>query len=434
MNQDLVKKYRKELKPSINEVKSFIKKPSINNLFKLSDKSLITLVASIILIVVTPISLVGVAIRSINNTSYCKDLREQNVKISSVYNDQGEIRINGYVPNTKIPKVFLDNKELSLDIGLGYDSGNNGHIYDYVTSGHKYDERGICQDLKIGVYDFSIYFDNSNFADAETLILQGNNYQITYNLKTDEQSVKFGKPKAINTENNKEDNADSNSTKKKALDITSLEVTSLIYPKRNRSDMSESSMFVYEDTTIDKIGHDYLMYNALLETKETYSSDGMTAYFSARELKSNFQKIFGPDANYEDKDFAAGGCGGQTIYNATHLRYENSVGCGGVTSYSWQNITKLYKAESLGDEIYTYFYVQPYIEDNMNYGNYYLFKRENSNNYNASDYSSVNITGYDKKVSSKKEIEDNLTNADTYQFTFKKQSDGKYYFISGKWQ
>ncbi|MCL1839889.1 hypothetical protein FWF89_02750 [Candidatus Saccharibacteria bacterium] len=248
-------------------------------------------------------------------------------------------------------------------------------------------------------------------------------------------------------------NADSEQTEDSDtvhLDINSSTVSSLIYPAGNYHNGLAIS-WNYKSVSVKTMGRRFMMESAaridgLMEKSyESANEYGTGYYVSAMELEKNFKKVFGPDTEYKNGDVVAGdSCFGLSGYVSSKNAYFVPTACGGDRSWRWYNQTRLYKAEQKGDEVYTYFYVQPYINDYCAPDDY-LYKREKDNDKDyLGEANSANNwcpapKNYLKKIASDK-VESTINammdraEVDTYKFTFKKQSDGKYYFYSGVWK
>ncbi len=241
------------------------------------------------------------------------------------------------------------------------------------------------------------------------------------------------------------------------LDINSSTVKDLIYPKINFEGYNFLS-WVYKNISVYD-GREWMMLSASngIGTKK---EDGKFS-ISSSDMMKNFVKMFGPDIYYSDAPLSLSCL--KFIFDSKTFNTEYEATCknGAAGFYDWSyedwsNEVKLYKAEQKNDEIHTYFYVQPYIKgpniidkgylerDNETW---YLFKRQiafpmfmdmDSENGNSSISESGKVY-YIKKLSkttAKNDIQNmmNSGEVDTYRFTFKKQSDGNYYFYSGNWE
>lgn len=220
----------------------------------------------------------------------------------------------------------------------------------------------------------------------------------------------------------------------KQIDINSEEVKNLIYPTYNRNTIP---YWEYKDITIENLGLLNMVRDSIkaLEPTSTDNKNNIK-YYSASKIQENFHKIFGPDTIFTNYDII----GEETCEGATYNNEDNTYSiseCNNTTeNNNWDYIVKLYKAEQDDKNIYVYYYVQPYYcSDELGC---YLFDRQTNGILNAGG----EVVGYTKKFDdkvTKQQIEEevnkmiNNEQVDTYKFTFKKQSDNKYYFYSGEW-
>lgn len=236
---------------------------------------------------------------------------------------------------------------------------------------------------------------------------------------------------------------DTNTTKE--VEINSELVQNLVYPtvKSNISGVKQG--FVLADVSINDYSRDDKMMIAQSYPKVLDgdmdgvcpdNSNAACIYYSASDIKDNYLKMFGPDDNYTDGDVKGCGCGCIGKYYKDENKYEEKqFGCGGAfETTSYEN--KIYKAEVVEDYLYVYSNsIITYY--NAQLGKLYIFTSDNSyNSYITSgDDSKVEyIINNESETQSKLEELINSGKANTYIWTFKKQSDGKYYYYSSKWQ
>ena len=123
-------------------------------------------------------------------------------------------------------------------------------------------------------------------------------------------------------------------------------------------------------------------------------------------------------------------------YNEKDNTYTSSSGCGGDSCDFKDVVSKIYKAEKDPNEEYIYVYsytqkVEGKCDSNFETIETYLVDKNDTKTKtlyteDAGQYS-------EKYKSTINEMIDNKE-VETYKWTFKKQSDGKYYFYSGEWQ
>ena len=215
------------------------------------------------------------------------------------------------------------------------------------------------------------------------------------------------------------------------ISINSDIIKNLIYPKVNSiSSGSGSGKWEWIDSDYKSLGREMMMDSAA----QKFILKNQMSNFSilATDLKENYTKIFGPDTEYKDGKIADDlACSRLGKYDEIKKEYPIMTQCGGLALEVRYEI-RMYKANKTDNEIQTYFYVQPYIEGFESDTKIYLLDK----------ITKAELTNWDKiikdkkTVSSEEEIKEMVKNGEvaTYMFTFKKQSDGNYYFQSGKWQ
>lgn len=244
-----------------------------------------------------------------------------------------------------------------------------------------------------------------------------------------------------NNDNNIKENDTSNEQKEenviKEISINDSLITSLVYPKDDVIGIGHKSAknWYYKNITIDTFGRTNMMQNAAydLESKHVYDENGTAVnIYSAKEIENNFRKIYGPDTNYYNGDFSEGDISclisKYNIEDDTYLAYS---GCGGASVSYIEQIAKTYKAEQEQDNIYVYEYVQSVSVAPVDINNsdskaiVKLLDQNNKEKGITIDYDNYANTVYQMM---------NNGEVSTYKWTFKKQSDGKYYFYSGAWE
>ena len=215
----------------------------------------------------------------------------------------------------------------------------------------------------------------------------------------------------------------------KDLNIYDDIVLKLTYPSKILWFKTSDKNWDYEDFKVDSANRYAMMQIAAANVKCIDDDDKVNAKCSAKEIESNFKKIFGPDMNYYNGDVEES----NTCLDIGEYKdgaYIRQRGCGGDSVYSTIIYTKTYKAQQTEDNIYVYEYVQSVtvgLKDPMNYqsdGVAYLLDKQ-GNKLEEIDYDNYESIA-------RKRINDGK--ADTYKWTFKKQSDGNYYFYSGNWE
>lgn len=150
------------------------------------------------------------------------------------------------------------------------------------------------------------------------------------------------------------------------------------------------------------------------------------------DLEANFRKIFGPDAEYKNGNLFEGKlkCFSIDVYVTDKKAYPFTDGCE-TTDDEMGVLKSLQKVEQEGDYIYTYFNVLRYIDDKS-----LILVDEDNGVFDISGIYIVRSDDSMTKVDSIDDVQKAFTNgdADIYKFTFKKQSDGKYYIHAGHWE
>lgn len=243
-------------------------------------------------------------------------------------------------------------------------------------------------------------------------------------------------------ENNKVDNGEEGKEEVKEISINDSLITSLVYPVDVVFGVgyADGVTWKYQDITINDLTRANMMHAAAYKLKPIRENfgEGMENFYSAKEIEDSFKNMFGPDTKYTNGDiegkmdngYEIFECGQIYEYNENDNTYMTTGGCGGDSLGYTDYISKKYKAEQTDNYIYVYEYVQSaLIEPEDPYADYsdtvaYLLDHDNKketkikyDNYKNTIYSMID----------KGEVE-------TYKWTFKKQSDGKYYFYSGAWE
>lgn len=248
----------------------------------------------------------------------------------------------------------------------------------------------------------------------------------------------LNKPETPTIGEEEKDNALDESNKNledvKEISISSNLITNLVYPQNDvglgKIYNSGAQYWDYKDITVDTLGRTVMMQNAARVIEPDKSTSQDADYYSATKVKASFQKIYGPDANYFDGKLDSNStCKLLSEYDSSTKMYIAYTGCGADPAGTTVQNAKIYKAEQTDEYLYVYEYVQAYLvlpeditEDNKTKA--YLL------NKNGEKTKEINYVNREKIVN------EMIANgeASTYKWTFKKQSDGNYYFYSGKWQ
>jgi len=145
--------------------------------------------------------------------------------------------------------------------------------------------------------------------------------------------------------------------------------------------------------------------------------------YDAKLVEQNFKAMFGPDVDYYNGDIGSSRCCAIDEYDKNKNTYSAECACGQGAPVTYDYVTKKYKAEQSNDYLYVYEYVQVVIYDEIEEKTYL-------SNANYDKLTVVDNKNYESKVYALMDE----GKVDTYKWTFKKQSDGKYYFYSGAWE
>lgn len=149
---------------------------------------------------------------------------------------------------------------------------------------------------------------------------------------------------------------------------------------------------------------------------------------STENIKQSFLALYGPEMNghYYDKTIPFN-CSVPSYYDSKSNKYWSNDGCGGYETFTYG--AKLLKAVHKDDFIYVYVASYAYeYETGKIFDSYYISEKHDTKT--QVPLATINESQIDSTV-------DNLIKENKfkiYKFTFKKQSDGKYYVYSGEWQ
>ena len=231
---------------------------------------------------------------------------------------------------------------------------------------------------------------------------------------------------------------DKNNEAKQNIEISLSDpiITSLVYPTDRSAEFI--STWSYKNINVSQISRDDMMFDAATYVKYT-STEKNNEYFnvySASEIEKNFKKIYGPDTAYSNANIVSDESCVITDYNEKDNTYIASSKCGTESCGFKDVVSKIYKAEKDSNEeyLYVYSYAQKVVgkcDSNFETIETYLVDKNDTKTKtlyteDAGQYS-------EKYKSTINEMIDNKE-VETYKWTFKKQSDGKYYFYSGEWQ
>lgn len=231
---------------------------------------------------------------------------------------------------------------------------------------------------------------------------------------------------------------DKNTEAKQNIEISLSDpiITSLVYPTDRSAEFI--STWSYKNINVSQISRDDMMFDAATYVKYTSTEKNNEDFnvYSASEIEKNFKKIYGPDTAYSNANIVSyEGCISAN-YNEKDNTYIASSKCGTESCGFKDVVSKIYKAEKDSNEeyLYVYSYAQKVVgkcDSNFETIETYLVDK---NDTKTKTLYTEDAGQYSEKYKSIiNEMIDNKE-VETYKWTFKKQSDGKYYFYSGEWQ
>ena len=160
---------------------------------------------------------------------------------------------------------------------------------------------------------------------------------------------------------------------------------------------------------------------------------------SEEVLKKDLLEVFGPDTGYLAANMKKTYLGYPIFYDSETKSYYGPQGFGMAGWTLSKPILKTYKAEQTDDYLYIYDYALiNYVEKNpedekitLLFDNYDSYQKYI--NTNSKEYAKAEVANEDEAQSKLEELIKEKK-ANTYIWTFKKQSDGKYYYYSSDWQ
>jgi hypothetical protein len=169
------------------------------------------------------------------------------------------------------------------------------------------------------------------------------------------------------------------------------------------------------------------------EDDEMFISDDEDSFFcfqvSAGKIKEYYIKLFGPDTNYKDEEVTNSfAIYDLNTYNGTENNYYvNGEGRGYLAPP--EVMTKVYDSKQEGDTltIYLHTLISEYdmMEEGYNIYVDYTSYEDNKPVYSVEDKEGAVNSKFEEMIKAKE--------VGTYEYTYKKQSDGKYYFYSATW-
>lgn len=260
----------------------------------------------------------------------------------------------------------------------------------------------------------------------------------------------------------------------KEIDINSDLVQNLVYPISNSKTYGSTpnksiSNATYAQTTYsnfvlkEEYASSYDFGNKIVASLDNYDVETVDCYYygnnfslsagtiqnmgackkvSEEIINNGIKKVFGPDSNYNlqsSQSLRETYCGYPKFYDSETKAYYGPQGCGGAGFMTFKPILKTYKAELNGDYLYIYDYALiNYLESSPDIGTVSLLfdSYEAYKNYENSKSVDASIGEVKSETEAKLKLDEliNSNKASTYIWTFKKQSDGNYYYFSSKWE
>ena len=240
----------------------------------------------------------------------------------------------------------------------------------------------------------------------------------------------YKKLQEINTPKVEKSNITTTQTITKKITLDSDIIKNITTPIMHNNKYSSESYYQLKEFTINDMSNNDILYNAFLDLYEGYLIDhdsiGCTnnsKEFSATYLKSRIKNVIGKNVNYKLEDFNV-----PNIYKETNYiglwKYENDkyiyYGDCNIKKDNtiYYEVTDLYKVDNTNDlnTIYLYYHIGfVKLEDNK----YTLYKD----------------AYYKEEVSSSLTDNFDLSNLDTYKYTYKLGlcSYDNYCFYKGEW-
>lgn len=244
--------------------------------------------------------------------------------------------------------------------------------------------------------------------------------------------------KVINKTNepNVEENNDVQSGNQiKEISINDKLITSLKYPMDNFDYIVYKERWDYKNITVNDLSRDSMMLNASYISQPIIRDKGEeeSIVYLASSIESSFKSVYGPDINYYNGDLNEFYCGDRKIYKykESNDTYVGDINCGGDSLDNIDRISKTYKALKDDSNIYVYQYVrsiliEPKDENDLDKGSI-VYLLDHNDNKTTTTFEVKNYKNEIYKMMDEGKV-------DTYKWTFKKQSDGNYYFYSGAWE
>ena len=204
------------------------------------------------------------------------------------------------------------------------------------------------------------------------------------------------------------------------------------------------TIFMINDSDIKEINTE--THDIPDDCKECYidGEDIYNTYFSEDVIKQLYKDIFGVDSKFENSDIfvdendhSQGLCRIPYKYYSNSKKYWGNNQCGGDIGVSLNYYTIVTKVENINDEINVYLQAGRVVSRDYEIFAIFPYRYVDYETYSDGEYkldtTKALWTGSKDKADSNILDLAKQNKLDTYKFTFKKQSDGKYYVYSGEW-
>ncbi len=199
-----------------------------------------------------------------------------------------------------------------------------------------------------------------------------------------------------------------------------------------------------ENFNIEKMNRNDKMAIVAYLSNYSFNDSDNTTFISEDSMKKLYEKVFGTQDSYQNVNsikFKDSPCGIPSDYSSKDKGYYGTTGCGGEVAGDTNFYTVISKVEKTNDEINVYLQAAHSFQY-MDEGNVALFPYNyegdeinfDENGDGTLDTTNAIWSGSKNKVDSTVVDLAKQNKLQTYKFTFKKQSDGKYYVYSGEWQ
>ena len=246
---------------------------------------------------------------------------------------------------------------------------------------------------------------------------------------------------------NDEPSSSNQNNEVKTLDLESDLVKGLVKPTTNifykmeQGEKDELSWDYYDFNVSDL--HSDLKKMSAISISEWERLEDYTYVITEEKIKENYQKMFGPADPYIEGPFRNGlYLPRRLIYREEKKVFEVIMSENATADYKYWTIEMPFKAEMKDDEISVYYHYLYVLEDTKKTAYYNKFPTPGVD-FAAEGIEIGEFTPIKDKVVyvktdlliSNEEVIEKLAKEDKtseYKYTYKKQADGNYYFLTGK--